>query len=83
MILQSPAFAHNAFIPPEYTCNGINHSPPLEWKDVPENTQSFVLIMDDPDAPMGLWVHWILFNLPSNCHELKIGKGFPHRQLVP
>lgn len=73
MILKSPAFAHNALIPKEYTCTGADHSPPLIWKNIPENTQSFVLIMDDPDAPMGLWVHWILFNLPADCHELKTG----------
>ncbi len=78
MILESPAFAHNGFIPKEYTCNGADHSPPLIWKKIPENTQSFVLIMDDPDAPMGLWVHWILFNLPADCHELT---GIPSKAI--
>ena len=72
MILESPVFAHNEFIPREYTCNGADHSPPLVWSNAPKNTQSFVLIMDDPDAPMGLWVHWILFNLPADCHELGV-----------
>ncbi|MCW8400125.1 YbhB/YbcL family Raf kinase inhibitor-like protein [Legionella sp. PATHC038] len=81
MILESPAFTHNAFIPQEYTCNGVNHSPPLVWNDAPKNTQSFVLIMDDPDAPMGLWVHWILFNLPAGCHELKTGTGTPSQTI--
>ncbi|QMT60997.1 MULTISPECIES: YbhB/YbcL family Raf kinase inhibitor-like protein [unclassified Legionella] len=77
MILESPAFVHNEFIPREYTCDGTDHSPPLVWSDIPKNTQSFVLIMDDPDAPMGLWVHWILFNVPPDCHELKLETGIP------
>lgn len=81
MILESPAFAHNQFIPRDYTCNGANHSPPLVWNNVPKNTQSFVLIMDDPDAPMGLWVHWILFNLPADCLELKTGIGVPSKAI--
>ena len=77
MKLKSPAFAHNTSIPKEYTCNGADLSPQLVWDDVPEHTKSFVLIMDDPDAPMGLWVHWVLFNIPSYCHELQKASGTP------
>lgn len=77
MILESSAFIDNAFIPKEYTCNGSDYSPPLVWKNAPKNTQSFALIMDDPDAPRGLWVHWVLFNIPSDCQELKTSNGIP------
>lgn len=75
--LTSPAFEHNAFIPDEFTCHGADYPPPLMWKDPPKNTKSFVLIMDDPDAPMGVWIHWILFNIPANCRELDAAIDIP------
>lgn len=81
MILESPAFAHNSFIPKEYTCKGADLSPPLVWKRPPKEAKSFVLIMEDPDAPMGIWVHWILFNLPDSCHELKQGINIPSKAI--
>lgn len=68
--LKSSAFTHNGFIPPKYTCNGTGISPPLNWSGAPITTKSFVLIMDDPDAPAGTWDHWILFNIPSDIHML-------------
>ncbi len=66
----SPAFADGARIPVKYTCDGQNISPPLEWSQVPAATAAFVLIMDDPDAPMGVFTHWVIFNLPSDARSL-------------
>jgi Raf kinase inhibitor-like YbhB/YbcL family protein len=57
-------------IPKEYTCDGQNISPPLEWDAVPGGTESLALIVDDPDAPTGPWVHWVLFNLSADTKEL-------------
>ncbi len=71
--LISPAFNNNQSIPQKYTCEGEDISPPLEWKGVVENVKSFVLIADDPDAPMGTWVHWVIYNIPSEVTELKEG----------
>ncbi|GAB4435316.1 MAG: YbhB/YbcL family Raf kinase inhibitor-like protein [Anaerolineales bacterium] len=68
--LTSTAFAEGEPIPVQYSCDGADISPPLAWTGVPEGTQSLVLIMDDPDAPIGTWDHWILFNIPANRHEL-------------
>ena len=61
--ISSPAFANNGMMPIRYTCRGDNVNPELDIADVPEDASSLVLIMDDPDAPMGTWVHWILFNM--------------------
>jgi len=68
--LTSAAFAAGESIPPKYTCDGQDISPPLEWSDPPAGTQSFALICDDPDAPVGTWIHWVLFNLPAESHAL-------------
>ena len=68
--ITSPAFAHGKPIPVEYTCDGDDISPPLQWAEPPANTQSFTLIMDDPDAPVGTWDHWILFNIPADTRNL-------------
>jgi hypothetical protein len=68
--LTSGAFAPGEAIPREYTCDGEDISPPLSWSDPPEGTRSFALIMDDPDAPVGTWVHWVLFNLPAEKRSL-------------
>jgi len=68
--LESPEFLHNASIPKKYTCNGENLSPALKWHGAPAGTQSYVLIVDDPDAPMGTWVHWLLFNIPATMTHL-------------
>jgi Raf kinase inhibitor-like YbhB/YbcL family protein len=57
-------------IPEKYTCDGIDVSPPLVLSSVPDSTKTLALICDDPDAPMGTWVHWVLFNLPANITEL-------------
>ena len=64
------AFVPGGKIPGKYTCDGLDVSPPLAWTSVPEGTKTFALICDDPDAPMGTWVHWVLFNLPADIQEL-------------
>jgi len=68
--IASTAFTDGGMIPREYTCDGKNISPPLAWTGVPEGTKSLALICDDPDAPVGTWVHWVLFNIPATLHEL-------------
>jgi Raf kinase inhibitor-like YbhB/YbcL family protein len=76
--IKSPAFAPNGAIPPQYTCQGQDTSPPLAFDGVPPATQSLALIVDDPDAPdpaapRRVWIHWVLFNLPSSTRELPEG----------
>ncbi len=61
--ISSPAFQHNGSIPVKYTCDGEDVNPPLNIEGIPEGTQSLVLIVDDPDAPMGTWDHWIVWNI--------------------
>lgn len=68
--LTSTAFAQGESIPAKYSCDGEDISPPLGWSDPPQGTQSFVLIADDPDAPAGTWVHWVLYNLPPESRAL-------------
>ena len=70
MKITSSAFTEGNVIPAKYTCDGQNVSPPLEWQDVPAGTKTFALISDDPDAPVGTWVHWVAFNIPSNVTKL-------------
>ncbi len=71
--LSSPAFVAGTQIPVRYTCDGNDESPPLSWRDAPAGVQSFALIMDDPDAPMGTWVHWVIFNIPASSIGLPAG----------
>ena len=66
----SAAFENGGMIPRKYTCDGEDISPSLEWGALPEGTASLALISDDPDAPMGTWVHWVLFNLPPETRTL-------------
>ncbi len=66
----SSAFEEGEFIPLKYTCDGKDISPPLHWSRPPNETMSMVLICDDPDAPMGTWVHWVLYGLPLDTLEL-------------
>ena len=68
--LISSAFKEGGMIPAKYTCDGADISPPLQWDAVPEGTKSIALICDDPDAPVGTWVHWVLFNLPGQTSSL-------------
>jgi Raf kinase inhibitor-like YbhB/YbcL family protein len=66
--VSSPAFDDNGFIPSRFTCDGANVNPPLEITDIPAGAQSLALIVDDPDAPVRPWVHWLAWNLPVTSH---------------
>ncbi len=79
--ITSSAFAESGMIPPKYTCDGQDVSPPLRWGSVPEGTRSIALICDDPDAPMGTFVHWVLYNLPAEARELP--EGVPVQETLP
>jgi Raf kinase inhibitor-like YbhB/YbcL family protein len=68
--IKSSAFQERGAIPGIYTCKGKSISPPLSWSGVPTGTASLALIMDDPDAPRGTYVHWVVFNLPPDSKEL-------------
>jgi Raf kinase inhibitor-like YbhB/YbcL family protein len=70
MKLESPVFLANELIPSQYTCDGQDISPPLDWDEPPLATKSLVLICDDPDAPRKTWVHWVVYNLPSETRSL-------------
>lgn len=70
MKITSSAFSEGEMIPSKYTCDGKDISPPLAWDNPPDDTKSIALICDDPDAPMGTWVHWVLFNLPPDIQSL-------------
>jgi Raf kinase inhibitor-like YbhB/YbcL family protein len=67
----SSAFSEGGIIPKDHTCEGKDISPPLAWTAVPGGTKSIALICDDPDAPMGTWVHWVIFNIPAGTRELQ------------
>lgn len=71
--LVSPAFAAGQSIPADYTCDGRDISPPLSWSGAPAGTRSLALICEDPDAPCGLWTHWVIYSLPGNMTELPEG----------
>jgi Raf kinase inhibitor-like YbhB/YbcL family protein len=71
--ITSSAFANGGTIAKNYTCDGPDIAPPLAWTGAPSGTQSFALIADDPDAPAGTWVHWVLYNLPGTAKELAEG----------
>lgn len=72
--IKSSAFENNQSIPSKHTCDGEDINPHLYFLDVPEDAVTLVLIMDDPDAPIGCWDHWVVFNIPSNVKEVKEGK---------
>ena len=71
--IESPVFQNQENIPAKYTCDGVDISPPLGWAASPEKTQSFALISDDPDAPIGTWVHWVVYNIPRETNGLTEG----------
>lgn len=73
MEIKSSAFQNGADIPRKYTCDGSDVSPPLTWENPPSGTKGFALIADDPDAPAGTWVHWVIYDLPANTKELAEG----------
>jgi Raf kinase inhibitor-like YbhB/YbcL family protein len=79
--LSSTAFKDGDNMPTKYTCSGQNVSPPLAWNAPPAGTQAFALIVDDPDAPSGVFTHWVLFNLPPSTREL--AEGVPTQEQLP
>lgn len=74
MKITSSAFAHDEFIPAKYTCDGQDLSPPLQFSDVPSESKSLVLILEDPDAPAGIWDHWIVYNIPPATRDVLAGE---------
>jgi Raf kinase inhibitor-like YbhB/YbcL family protein len=74
MKITSSAFREGESIPPKYTCDGQDTIPPLKFESVPDKAQSLALIMDDPDAPMGTWDHWLVWNIPPKTTEVPEGK---------
>jgi Raf kinase inhibitor-like YbhB/YbcL family protein len=69
--IKSLAFEDGGMIPSKFTCDGPDVSPALEWESVPENAKTLAIICDDPDAPMGTWVHWVIFNIPAGLGGLE------------
>jgi Raf kinase inhibitor-like YbhB/YbcL family protein len=71
--ITSPSFSAGGAIPKKFTCDGSDVSPQSSWKAAPAGTQTFALIVDDPDSPVGTWVHWVLYDVPANTTELPEG----------
>ncbi len=81
MELKSSAFEQGGLIPAKYTCDGPDISPPLSWSDPSAGNKSLALIVDDPDAPSGTWVHWVAWNIPANARALD--EDLPKRESLP
>jgi Raf kinase inhibitor-like YbhB/YbcL family protein len=79
--LTSTAFKEGQPIPRQHTCDGVNVSPALEWSGAPAAAKTFALICDDPDAPSGTWVHWVLYNLPAD--RIGLVENVPATEKVP
>jgi Raf kinase inhibitor-like YbhB/YbcL family protein len=79
--LSSPAFKPSTAIPKKFTCDGQEVSPPLVWKNPPEGTAALALIAEDPDAPAGLWVHWVVYDIPAEKGAL--AEGLPKTAVLP
>ena len=79
--LQATAFKPGGDLPRKFTCEGADASPALDWSEPPAGTQGFALIVDDPDAPGGTWVHWVVYDLPSNTGQLP--EGVPQADGLP
>ncbi len=75
LTISSTAFKNNEMIPGEYTCDGKDVNPPLAIEGVPENAKSLALIVDDPDAPRGTWVHWVMWDIDPKTREIAEGSG--------
>ncbi|HJQ34517.1 MAG TPA: YbhB/YbcL family Raf kinase inhibitor-like protein [Pyrinomonadaceae bacterium] len=78
--LTSTAFNEGGAIPARHTCDGENVSPPLAWEGVPEGTKTLALVADDPDAPRGTWVHWVVYRIPANVRALP--ENLPARETL-
>lgn len=81
MRLTSSAFEEGGAIPARHTCRGEDISPPLAWDGVPAAAKSLALICDDPDAPMGTWVHWVIYSIPADAHSLP--EHVPTNEILP
>jgi len=79
--LTSTAFNNGDMIPRKYSCDGEDISPPLQWSNPPKGTQSYALICDDPDAPVGTWDHWIIFNIQGTTSALS--RAIPPESYLP
>ena len=79
--LTSPSFIDGGTIPAQYTCQGADISPPLQWTNQPAGTRSFALVVDDPDAPNGTWVHWVAYDIPDAVHEFP--EDIPKQDKLP
>jgi len=73
IIATSPSFKDSSLIPMKHTCEGEDSSPAITWSGIPEGTKSIAIVCDDPDAPLGTWVHWVLYNLPPTVQGLPEG----------
>ena len=80
LILKSDAFEEGELIPEKYTCDGDDISPHLKWSQPPKETKSMVIICDDPDAPLGTWVHWVLYGIPPGINEIQ--EGIPNEREI-
>lgn len=81
MKLESDAFSEGGYIPAKYTCKGEDVSPPLKWSGTPKGCVSFALIVEDPDAPMGTWDHWVAYDIPGDKNSLD--EGVPTEKSLP
>lgn len=81
ILVESESFKNGQFIPKKYTCEGLNISPSVKWSKIPKNAKSYVLIMDDPDAPIGIFTHWIVYDIPKNIISFK--EGFSREESLP
>jgi len=77
----SPAFKQGEVLPRRFTCDGENVSPALSWGQAPEGTRSLAILCDDPDAPRGVWTHWVLYNLPPTTTSIREGR--PQEETLP
>lgn len=79
--VESPAFGHGQKIPEKYTCRGEGASPVIRWETAGDSAESFAVICEDPDAPMGTFTHWVVYDLPPDVHELP--ERIPNRDKLP
>ncbi len=78
--MEIPAFKDAKYIPAQYTCDGRDISPEIQFHNIPDSAKSIVVISDDPDAPMGTWVHWVIYNIPPD--SIHIPEKFPKKMKV-
>ena len=76
MNLTSSAFQHEGIIPTRYTCDGPDVSPPLELSDIPDGAVTLAIVMDDPDAPRGVWDHWVAYDIPPTTEIIIVGRSY-------